>query len=79
VPRSVVQASTVLENGDTVLQSAETRGDGGFKIGPLPADDYEFGALWIQLKDGSYLSPDAESVTVQDGETVKHDLLYTSR
>lgn len=79
VPRSVVQASTVLENGDTVLQSAETRGDGGFKIGPLPADDYEFGALWIQLKDGSYLSPDAESVTVQDGETVKHDLLYSSR
>ncbi|MBL7644951.1 MAG: sigma-70 family RNA polymerase sigma factor [Candidatus Hydrogenedentes bacterium] len=77
-PESLIRATLVSGNGDTLLFQTSARGDGTFLLGPIPAGDYDFGAEWLQLQDGSYRSPDLETLSLQDGETIKHDLLYTS-
>ncbi len=72
-------AKTTLANGDRVTYWIDAQSDGTYRLGPVIAGVYEFGALGFPLRGRATRHPEPVSVTLQDGETVKHDLLYTSR
>lgn len=72
-------AKTTLANGDQMTYWIDAQSDGAYRLGPVLAGVYEFGPLGIPTRDGSYRTPEPETVTLQEGESVKHDLLYSSR
>ena len=75
IPLSLLRAIVQLDNGDTAYYQTETRADGSYTLGPIPATTFEFGALWILLEDGSYLTPEYDVITTHPGETNRHDML----
>jgi RNA polymerase sigma factor (sigma-70 family) len=72
-------AKTTLANGDRVTYWIDAQSDGTYRLGPVLAGAYEFGPLGIPMRNRATRFPDPEAVTLQEGETVKLDLLYTSR
>lgn len=78
VPLSLLRAIVHFDNGDTVYYQTSTRDDGSYTLGPVPASTFEFGATWLLLEDGSYLTPSYETVTTRPEETTKLDLKFSS-
>jgi RNA polymerase sigma-70 factor (ECF subfamily) len=73
-----LEAIIVFDNGDRLSYLVQTTEDGSYRLGPIPAATFEFGARWIALEDGSYLEPGMEWVTTQPRETTLHDLDYSA-
>ncbi len=72
-------AKTALANGDQMTYWIDAQSDGTYRLGPVIPGVYEFGPRWIPIRGGSSRTPEPETVTLQEGESVKHDLLYSSR
>ena len=78
VPLSLLRGVVEFENGDRIFYQTETAGDGSYRLGPIPAAEFDFGAVWLLLDDGSYLEPPAESIATRAGETTRHDIVLVS-
>ncbi len=72
-------AKTSLTNGDQMTYWIDAQSDGTYRLGPVIAGVYEFGPRWIPIRGGYSRTPEPETVTLQEGETLKQDLLYSSR
>jgi hypothetical protein len=69
-----LEAIIKFDNGDSLSYFVQTTEDGSYRLGPIPAATFEFGARWIAREDGSYLEPGMELVTTRPGETTRHDI-----
>lgn len=66
---STIAVTLYRQNGDQLGFYGQTAKGGTYRLGPLPAAEFEF---------GSYLEPAFETVTARPGETTNHDLLLTT-
>lgn len=79
-PPWVANLSAIVHfgNGDRVHYQTSTAGDGSYRLGPIPAAAFEFGADSIRLRDLSYLELTSETVTTRPGETTRHDISFVT-
>jgi RNA polymerase sigma factor (sigma-70 family) len=78
LPSASLRGEIEFENGDRAYYQTETTAGGGFRLGPIPAVEFEFGAASIRLEDGSFYEPAFETIVTRPDETTYHDIILVS-